>query len=83
MANEIFSSWFVLPCDTNRIRYRLKQFFIVCRLFELYGHEKNMKILAKELPPLQGVGQQKCITFSVDGSKFAAGGLVSIELESI
>ncbi|GAU50950.1 hypothetical protein TSUD_140330 [Trifolium subterraneum] len=43
------------------------------RLFELYGHEANMKLLAKELTPLQGIGSQTCITFSVDGSKFAAG----------
>ncbi|XP_004496156.1 SEC12-like protein 1 [Cicer arietinum] len=46
-----------------------------CKLFELYGHEANMKLLAKELAPLQGIGSQTCITFSVDGSKFAAGGL--------
>lgn len=45
-----------------------------CKLFELYGHEANMKLLAKELTPLQGIGSQTCITFSVDGSKFAAGG---------
>ena len=48
--------------------------------FELYGRETNMKLLAKELAPLQGIGPQKCIAFSVDGSKFAAGGLVSITL---
>lgn len=52
------------------------------RLFELYGNETNMKLLAKELAPLQGIGPQTCITFSVDGSKFAAGGSVSITLES-
>ncbi|XP_054819669.1 SEC12-like protein 1 [Prosopis cineraria] len=46
-----------------------------CKLFELYGHETSMKLLTKELPPLKDVGQQKCITFNVDGSKFAAGGL--------
>lgn len=45
-----------------------------CKLFELYGLEANMKLLAKELTPLQGIGSQTCITFSVDGSKFAAGG---------
>ncbi|KAF7811591.1 SEC12-like protein 1 [Senna tora] len=45
-----------------------------CKPFELYGHEGNLKLLAKE-PILQGVGQQNCITFSVDGSKFASGGL--------
>lgn len=53
-----------------------------CRLFELYGHEANMKLLAKELTPLQGICSQTCITFSVDGSKFAAGGSVSITLDS-
>ncbi|RZB88152.1 SEC12-like protein 1 isoform D [Glycine soja] len=46
-----------------------------CKLFELYGRETNMKLLAKELAPLQGIGPQKCISFSVDGSKFAAGGM--------
>lgn len=61
---------------------RLKIFFVAYRLFELYGHEANMKLLAKELIPLQGIGSQTCITFSVDGSKFAAGGLVSITLDS-
>ena len=51
-------------------------------MFELYGSETNMKLLAKELAPLQDIGPQNCITFSIDGSKFAAGGLVSITLES-
>ncbi|XP_061353422.1 SEC12-like protein 1 [Gastrolobium bilobum] len=46
-----------------------------CKLFELHGSEANMKLLAKELAPLQGIAPQKCISFSVDGSKFAAGGL--------
>ncbi|KAJ7970523.1 SEC12-like protein 1 [Quillaja saponaria] len=46
-----------------------------CKLFELYGGESSMKLLAKELPSLQGVGPQKCLAFSVDGSKFAAGGV--------
>lgn len=46
-----------------------------CKLFELYGNETSMKLLAKELAPLQGIGSQTCMTFSVDGSKFAAGGL--------
>ncbi|PNX71556.1 SEC12-like protein 1-like, partial [Trifolium pratense] len=46
-----------------------------CKLFVLYGHEANVKLLAKELTHLQGIGSQTCITFSVDGSKFAAGGL--------
>ena len=54
---------------------------MACRLFELYGRETNMKLLAKELPPLQGVGSQNCITFSVDGSRFAAGGAVSTDLD--
>ncbi|RYQ96001.1 hypothetical protein Ahy_B08g091425 [Arachis hypogaea] len=45
-----------------------------CKLFELYGNETKMKLLAKELAPLQNIGSQNCITFSVDGSKFATGG---------
>jgi hypothetical protein len=52
-------------------------FLVTCRLFELYGRESSTRLLAKELPLLQGVGQQKCMSFSVDGSKFATGGVVS------
>ncbi|OMP05516.1 hypothetical protein COLO4_08797 [Corchorus olitorius] len=51
---------------------------IVCDisiLFELYGQETNLKLFAKELPPLQDAGPQKCLAFSVDGSRFATGGL--------
>ena len=33
-------------------------------------------ILAKELPPLQNAGLQKCMAFSFDGSKLATGGVV-------
>ncbi|GKV34238.1 hypothetical protein SLEP1_g42627 [Rubroshorea leprosula] len=47
----------------------------VCKLFELYGHEANLKLFAKELFPLNDVGQQKCLAFSVDGARFAAGGV--------
>ncbi|XLS97611.1 hypothetical protein HN51_040346 [Arachis hypogaea] len=54
-----------------------------CRLFELYGNETKMKLLAKELAPLQNISSQNCITLSVDGSKFATGGSVSIALKSI
>lgn len=50
---------------------------MTCRLFELHGQEQNIKILPKELP-LEGVGPQKCLAFSVDGSRFATGGVVSI-----
>ncbi|PSR98054.1 SEC12-like protein [Actinidia chinensis var. chinensis] len=46
-----------------------------CIWFELYGgRETNIKLLPKELIPLQGAGQQKCLAFSVDGSRFASGG---------
>lgn len=51
---------------------------VTCRLFELHGQEQNIKILPKELMPLEGVGPQKCLAFSVDGSRFATGGVVSI-----
>lgn len=47
----------------------------VCKLFELYIRETNVKIFAKELLPLQDVGPQKCLAFSVDGSRFATGGV--------
>ncbi|KAL9402772.1 hypothetical protein Peur_006621 [Populus x canadensis] len=46
-----------------------------CKLFELQCQETNLKLLAKDLPPLQDVGPQACMAFSVDGSKFATGGV--------
>ncbi|KAK0592285.1 hypothetical protein LWI29_016613 [Acer saccharum] len=46
-----------------------------CKLFEVYGREEFLKLLAKKIAPLQDVGPQKCLAFSVDGSKFAAGGM--------
>lgn len=49
-------------------------------MFELYGQESNAKLLAKELAPLKGIGPQKCLAFSVDGSKLATGGVVSNNL---
>ncbi|PON42010.1 WD repeat containing protein [Trema orientale] len=45
-----------------------------CKLFE-YGREPNAKLLARKLSPLQDVGPQKCVAFSVDGSKLATGGV--------
>ncbi|XP_009598134.1 SEC12-like protein 1 [Nicotiana tomentosiformis] len=45
-----------------------------CKLFELYGHEDNIKFVCKEFP-LKDVGPQKCMAFSVDGSKLATGGV--------
>lgn len=53
------------------------KFHLVCRLIELYGREANLKLVAKELLPLQDVGPQKCLAFSVDGSRLATGGVVS------
>ncbi|KAL2548927.1 SEC12-like protein 1 [Forsythia ovata] len=46
-----------------------------CKLFEVYGREDYIKLTTKELPPLQGVGLQKCLAFSVDGTRFATGGV--------
>ncbi|KAF9674943.1 hypothetical protein SADUNF_Sadunf10G0180200 [Salix dunnii] len=46
-----------------------------CKLLELSGQETKLKLLAKELPPLHDVGPQNCMAFSVDGSKFATGGV--------
>ncbi|KAG2672289.1 hypothetical protein I3843_13G031100 [Carya illinoinensis] len=46
-----------------------------CKLFEFYGGESDARLLAKELSPLQDVGPQKCIAFSVDGSRIATGGV--------
>ncbi|XP_058110327.1 SEC12-like protein 1 [Magnolia sinica] len=45
-----------------------------CILLELYGQEENLKMLTKDLPPLQDAGLQKCLVFSADGSRFATGG---------
>ncbi|KAK6933472.1 WD40 repeat [Dillenia turbinata] len=48
----------------------------VCKLLQLYGGQQtSVKIMAKDLPALHGVGPQKCLAFSVDGSRFAAGGV--------
>ncbi|GMI67509.1 hypothetical protein HRI_000420200 [Hibiscus trionum] len=44
-------------------------------LFEVYGLETNLKLLTKQVPPLQDAGPQKCLAFSVDGSRFATGGV--------
>ncbi|KAK4776295.1 hypothetical protein SAY86_004983 [Trapa natans] len=46
-----------------------------CKLFELHSEEAYTNLLTKELPPLKDVGIQKCLAFSTDGSRFAAGGL--------
>ncbi|GAB4836333.1 PHD finger containing protein Phf1 [Ancistrocladus abbreviatus] len=46
-----------------------------CKLFELSSRETGTKLLSKELACLQGVGVQKCIAFSVDGSRLASGGV--------
>ncbi|XP_052187318.1 SEC12-like protein 1 [Diospyros lotus] len=43
--------------------------------FELYGRGEHVKLLAKEFIPLHGAGLQKCLAFSVDGSRLASGGL--------
>ncbi|KAG8390543.1 hypothetical protein BUALT_Bualt01G0094400 [Buddleja alternifolia] len=43
-----------------------------CKLFEL--SEDNTRLMIKELLPLQGVGLQKCLAFSVDGTRLATGG---------
>ncbi|KAJ4720677.1 SEC12-like protein 1 [Melia azedarach] len=46
-----------------------------CKLFEVYGGETNLKLVAKSISPLHDAGPQKCLTFSVDGSRFASGGV--------
>ncbi|KAM7264894.1 hypothetical protein ACFE04_002577 [Oxalis oulophora] len=47
----------------------------VCKLLFLYGQETNLKLSANYIPSLQDVGQQKCLVFSYDGLKLAAGGM--------
>ncbi|KAK4385592.1 SEC12-like protein 1 [Sesamum angolense] len=46
-----------------------------CKLFELYGREDRKKLVAKEQLLLQGIGLQKCLAFSIDGTRFATGGV--------
>ncbi|KAL6552761.1 hypothetical protein OROHE_008125 [Orobanche hederae] len=44
-------------------------------LFELYGREDKINLTAKEQCPLQRIGLQKCLAFSIDGTRFASGGV--------
>ncbi|EPS74487.1 hypothetical protein M569_00266, partial [Genlisea aurea] len=46
-----------------------------CRLFELQFTENAVTLTAKQHILLQGVGVQKCLAFSVDGTRLAAGGI--------
>ncbi|KAG9136606.1 hypothetical protein Leryth_020269 [Lithospermum erythrorhizon] len=46
-----------------------------CKLFEIYFKGENVELVVKESIPLQDVGPQKCLAFSVDGSKLATGGV--------
>ncbi|KAL0847828.1 hypothetical protein Bca101_021075 [Brassica carinata] len=46
-----------------------------CKLFEIVVGATCTTILAKELPPLENAGLQKCMAFSFDGSKLATGGV--------
>ena len=48
-----------------------------CRLFQLRradGDEVTVRAAEREIPALQGVGEQNCLVFSPDGSRVAAGG---------
>ncbi|KAL8159907.1 hypothetical protein V2J09_001444 [Rumex salicifolius] len=45
-----------------------------CKLYELTGKETEVKVLVKEMSPLQGIGLQNCVAFSFDGSRLATGG---------
>ncbi|XP_010521738.1 PREDICTED: SEC12-like protein 1 [Tarenaya hassleriana] len=46
-----------------------------CKLFEVCGGETVIKISDQKPLPLEVVGPQKCLVFSFDGSKLAAGGV--------
>ncbi|KAL8538752.1 hypothetical protein ACS0TY_000674 [Phlomoides rotata] len=46
-----------------------------CKLFELYVREGKIKLTEKEQPLMHGIGLQKCLAFSVDGTRFATGGV--------
>uniref|UniRef100_A0A0D9W082 Uncharacterized protein n=1 Tax=Leersia perrieri TaxID=77586 RepID=A0A0D9W082_9ORYZ len=45
-----------------------------CRLFKLVTEEFSVRLISKDVPSLQSVGPQKCLSFSTDGAKFAIGG---------
>lgn len=48
-----------------------------CRLFQVRradGGEMKVGAAEREIPALQGVGEQNCLVFSADGSRLAAGG---------
>ncbi|KAG6389785.1 hypothetical protein SASPL_151259 [Salvia splendens] len=46
-----------------------------CKLFELDVKEDKIKLTSKEQLLLQGIGPQKCLAFSVDGTRFSTGGV--------
>ncbi|KAL6565412.1 PHD finger containing protein Phf1 [Orobanche gracilis] len=48
---------------------------LLSRLFELYGREDKINLTEKEQCPLQRIGLQKCLAFSIDGTRFASGGV--------
>lgn len=45
-----------------------------CKFFELDSGKSKLKLSDIVLSPMQEIGPQKCLAFSADGSKFAAGG---------
>ncbi|ONK75720.1 uncharacterized protein A4U43_C03F19840 [Asparagus officinalis] len=45
-----------------------------CKLFELNCLDSDMKLMARDIVPLQSIGLQKCLAFSTDGSRLATGG---------
>ncbi|XP_078436168.1 phosphate transporter traffic facilitator1 [Wolffia australiana] len=44
-----------------------------CLLFGLEDRDSSVKLVPKELSPLEVAGPQKCLAFSTDGLKFACG----------
>ncbi|KAJ3669859.1 hypothetical protein LUZ60_010183 [Juncus effusus] len=46
-----------------------------CKWYKIIPEEFTYKLVAKDEPKLESIGQQKCLTFSTDGNKFAVGGL--------
>ncbi|KAL1532098.1 PHD finger containing protein Phf1 [Salvia divinorum] len=46
-----------------------------CKLFELDVKEDKIKLTSKEQLLLQGIGPQKCLAFSIDGTRFSTGGV--------
>ena len=64
--------------------YSLYAATFLCRLFELRSDDGlKLKSSVRMAERLKGVGEQNCLVFSNDGTRFAAGGeVMSVTIES-